>query len=111
MQIENVVNLAARQQQDPLVLDPKAPLSSARAFVGRVYTIGNTRTLHHHNGTFHVWTGTHYSLAEQTTLRATLYDFLDGAYRSTDKGKFAPFNPNRAKIDDVIDALAAVTNL
>jgi putative DNA primase/helicase len=99
------------RQAARLLLDPKAPLPSAREFLARRYMREEVRTLHHHNGDFRAWTGTHYPEADQAQLRAELYDFLDSAMRATPDGKMAPFNPNRSKIADVIDALAAVANL
>jgi putative DNA primase/helicase len=101
-----------RKARQKLTLSPSAPLDSARAFMERRYTKDGCRTLLHHNGAFHAWTGSHYPEADEARLRAEIYDFLDGAQRRTnDNEKLAPFNPTRAKVGDVLDALAAVANL
>lgn len=111
MSEQNVVKLGLIQGSDAPLLDPKAPLASAREFIDRIYTLADVRTLHHHGGNFYAWTGSHYPEADTTKLRADLYAFLETARRTITDGKTAPFNPNRAKIGDIIDALAAVTNL
>jgi putative DNA primase/helicase len=95
----------------PLILDPKAPLRTARTFLEHSYTSEDVRTLHHHGGLFLVWTGTHYAIAEDAGIRSKVYDFLDAAERPLGEGKTAPFSPTRSKVGDVLDALAAASNL
>lgn len=94
-----------------LLLDPKAPLASAREFLAQRYMRDGMRTLHRHNGGFHAWTGTHYPESDPEQLRAELYGFLDGAVQPATEGKVAPFNPNKSKVNDVLDALAAAATL
>jgi len=92
-----------------LVLDPRAPLVCAREFLMRRFTVDGRRTLHHHGGAFSAWSGTHYPLVDEAELRADLYDFLDDA-RRPGQGEL-PFNPNRANVGDVLDALRAASHL
>ena len=94
--------------QEPLILDPKAPLSIAREFLLRHYMQHGARTLHHYNGEFFLWTGTRYQPARADELRAQVYRFLDAARQM---GSVNAFNPNRTKVDNVIDALRAECNL
>lgn len=93
-----------------LLLDPREPLASARAFLARRHTIDDLRTLHHHRGQFFAWGGAAYRTADDAEIRAALYDFLDRAERAKDR-KREPFRPNRSKVGDVLDALKAAANL
>jgi putative DNA primase/helicase len=93
----------------PLILDPADPLNTARIFVERHYTWKGQRTLYHHGGAFHAWTGSHYPMADEAEIRAALYHFLDKAERPGKKR--TPFQPNRTRVGDVLDALRAETIL
>lgn len=92
------------------LLDPRDPLPSARAFVARDYTRDGLRILHHHRGAFHAWTGAAYAEADGAAIRAALYRYLEGADRMRD-GQRVPFMPNATRVNDMLDALRAVTNL
>lgn len=90
-----------------LILNPGAPLGSAREFVARHHTAGGVRTLHHQNSTFYTWTGSHYAETHPEEMRATLYRFLDGAQRVTETGEVVPFDPTKPKVAFVLEATAA----
>jgi putative DNA primase/helicase len=92
------------------VLSPAAPLNSAREMVRRAYLHREGRTLHHQQDAFYSWRGTHYAEAAREGIRAAIYDFLDGARRVVDN-KLVPFNPNKSKVANVLEALAAVAQL
>jgi putative DNA primase/helicase len=93
-----------------LDLSPKSPLESAREFVQTHCMKAGVRTLHHHDGAFYQWTGTQYAESHKDALRAAIYRFLDDDQASARAGS-ERFNPNRKKVDDVLDALAAEVNL
>jgi len=95
----------------PLVLSIAAPLNSAREMIRRRYMHPDAQTIHHQQATFHVWTGTHYIESAPEEIRAHVYNFLDGAMRVNENDKLAPFNPNKAKIANVLEALAASAQL
>lgn len=61
-------------QVDPLTpapqLSPGAPLATARELIRRHYTAAGLRTIHHRGGDFYCWTGTHYPVADDATIRA-----------------------------------------
>ncbi|MCP4902100.1 MAG: DNA primase [bacterium] len=102
------------RQQAPLILYPGDPLESARQFVERHYQHDQTPTVYHHADAFYHWTGSHYAEADGKAIRAQLYSFLDDAMTVIVKDKEkkeVPFSPTRAKVDNVLDALAAVCNL
>jgi putative DNA primase/helicase len=95
----------------PTVLDPAAPLSSAKQLVRAQYSRGDLRTLHRHGGEFWEWTGTHYAAVADAEMRAAAYRFLDGAVRHVKGGALEPFNPNRSSVSDTLDALSAAVQL
>src|SRR5947209_6415279 len=69
------------------------------------------RTIHHQADGFYLSAGSHYVELSKEEIRSDAYRFLDGAYRATGDGKLAPFNPNRTKVANVLEALAAETQL
>ena len=93
-----------------LILEPKNPIGSAREFVHRRYTQAESRILHHRSGDFSYWTGTHYRYIEEPAIRSEFWHFLEQAQTRTKAG-LKPFNPNRHRVTDVLDALKAVTHL
>jgi putative DNA primase/helicase len=95
----------------PTVLSPSSPLDSARELVTRRYIHGMHRTLHHRQGDYYSWTGTHYVDLPGENIRSETYAFLDGAVVQAKGDKHAPFCPNKAKVTNVTDALAATTQL
>ena len=97
--------------QGPLFLSPAAPLESARQLIRRRYTQVTGRTIQHQQGVFYLWDGTHYHETSRDEIRAIAYEFLDRAFRLDRDGKAVPFNPNRAKVGDVVEALAAAAQL
>jgi putative DNA primase/helicase len=109
-----IVEIAMRQMEEgqgPLVLSAAAPLDSARQLIRRRYMQPGARTIHHQQGQFYVWCGTHYRETAREEIRAEVYSFLDGAKRLDDKCNLMPFNPTRNKVGDVLDALAATAQL
>ena len=97
--------------QGPLVLSVAAPLISARELIRRRYTQSAGRTIHHHQGTFFVWTGTHYREMDRDEIRAVIYAVSRRTHADRLDDKLVPFNPNRNKVGDVQDALAAAAQL
>jgi putative DNA primase/helicase len=100
-----------------LILDPNAPRDCAREFARRYHYLDNIPTLHHHNDTFYAWSGRHYPELEGNALRASVYSFLGAAKcRVRDrldptKLRLVPIKPRTVMVNNVLDALAAVTHL
>lgn len=94
-----------------LILSPGSPIISAREMVRIKHSHADARTLHHRDETFFRWTGTHYVESPADEMRAAIYRFLETAKRQTDKGALIPFDPTRAKVANVGEALAAVTQV
>jgi putative DNA primase/helicase len=84
------------------ILDPKAPLASARVFVASCAEV----KLVYHRGDFFEWHGTHYEICEGEHLRSKLYLFLEASFAEQGK-KIVPFNPTAHKVNQIIDALKA----
>ncbi|MAE61000.1 MAG: hypothetical protein CMJ49_06540 [Planctomycetaceae bacterium] len=76
------------------------PLGTARAFVGEFHTHTAGPTLHCHQGVFRAWDGSSWPESDTGTLRAGIYRFVEPT-----------FTPNRSRVDNVLDALKAETNL
>ena len=103
-------NFSAQLSDQKLILSPAAPLESGREFIRRQHTAHSLRTLHHQNGTFYKWEGSHYREYAGEELQAKLYQFLDTAFLLRDD-KLAPFNPNKARVANVFDAVAAESQI
>lgn len=94
-----------------LILSGGAPLVSARQFLLRGHTLDGTRTLHHQNGNFYAWGGSHYTELAAEEMRERLYRFLDGAKRINDRNEVVPFDPTKNKVANVLEATAAEAQL
>ncbi len=100
---------------DVPILDPKDPLPAARELVAAEFIAQARRTLHHHRGEFLRWTGTHCAPLDDSELRATVYRYTERAVTITTnkegEPKQVPFKPTKAKVENILDALAAVANV
>ena len=94
-----------------LILSGGAPLNSAKHFLLRRHKSGGTRTLHHQNGNFFAWQGSHYDELAAEEMRQSLYRFLDGAKRYSDDSELVPFDPTKNKVANVSEATAAEAQL
>jgi putative DNA primase/helicase len=93
------------------VLDPAAPLVIAAAYLEACATDkSGRRLLHHWQSLFYRWGGAGYAALEEGQLRAGVYTFLANAWRPTKNG-VEPFNVDRHKVTDVVDALRALCQL
>lgn len=89
----------------PPVLDKEDPMRSARQFRQR-----KMQHLMRHNGDWLYFSGAAYSEMEDATVKARVYEFLDGAQQATGKGPH-PFCPTKMKVANVLDALEALTHV
>ena len=93
----------------PLVPPPGDPMAVARQFVKEHHITDNgTRLLRHHRGDFYRYDGRCWPEAEERKIRAKLYQWLEHAvYAKESKGgpQLEPFEPNKYKIANVVDAL------
>lgn len=108
-----------KPQQPPQVLPPpSAPMQVARAFVTHsllVDGMADAPTLRHWRGGWWAWRTSHWIEVENRTVRALLYAFtehaiyIDGTFKGVPITK--PWQPNRRKIGDLLEALGSITIL
>ena len=101
---------------DDLILNPKAPLDSARRLLADRYTINAAQLLHHHRGIFYGWTGTHYLDITQAYIDADIYHFLEYAKKYERRPRqsepdIVDFHPTRAAVGEIHSALRAASYL
>jgi len=93
-----------------IVLDPKAPLASARKFIAKHYTIDGFRTLIHCDDQFFAYNGRVYPVIGEAMIRSQLYQWLDDADVLDRDGLRSPFKPTARRVSDIVDALRAETH-
>lgn len=88
----------------PVILEPKAPMRWAEAFIAARYTVGGVPTLWFLQGNWYVWKGTHYTKATGHAIGKQLYAFFDKAFIGKATGA-EPFNPNQSKVNLTLSVL------
>jgi len=101
----SVAALRKMRERGKVILDPRDPMQAARALVTARFVSDDHRLLHRHRGTFWRFQLNHYASADQETVRAEVWTFLEQAQRRGQGSKVVPFKPNRARVSDVLDAL------
>ena len=95
----------------PLLPSPSAPMEVARHLMAhRFLDSAAVPTSHHWRGGWWVWKGSHWTESEDRAIRALAYEFTEHAIFA-EGDKVRPWAPNRRKIADLLDALAAVAHL
>ena len=93
---------------------PNEPMKVARVLARERYQDDDsTPTLRHWRGGWWEWRTSHWVEVEQRAVRAAAYEFTEAA-RSTQTPKgteVVPWAPNRHKIADLLEALAAICHL
>ena len=85
---------------------PSAPMMVARLFIEEHCQFGGVLTLRHWRGTWWGWHGSHWREIDDRAMRSKLYEFTEFAFYFVADAP-APWSPNRYKITDLADALAA----
>jgi len=88
---------------------PSMPMAVARAFVEAMYTTVDGPRLRYHRGLPHIWNGTHWPEVAVRDVRSVAYHYLEDAEYVDEKRGLVPWSPTRRKLDDIIDALQALT--
>jgi putative DNA primase/helicase len=95
-----------------LLAPPSQPMVVARQFVAARYTCADgDLSLRHWRGGWWRWRTSHWTEVEDRAVREDTYRFTEHAVceKDTKDGPtLAPWDPNRHKVADVLDALAAV---
>jgi putative DNA primase/helicase len=87
------------------------PMAVARLFVEERCQHDGVLTLRHWRGTWWLWRRSHWSEREEIEVQALLYAFTEHARCHNRDGEVVPWAPNRRKVDDLLNALAAITLL
>jgi putative DNA primase/helicase len=90
---------------------PSDPMGVARVLIKDHQTDDGKLTLRHWRGGCMQWQETHWVEAEEKAIRSWVYERLEQAeYWDAKAEESRPWNPNRRKVGDVLDALAAVAH-
>jgi hypothetical protein len=89
---------------------PSRPMEVARVFVASRMHDGEL-TLRHWRGGWWEWRQSFWQETEDRAVKATLYSFTESAVYVGDDAKQTPWAPNRRKIADLAEALAAICHL
>ena len=94
---------------DTLILpSPAAPMDVARALIEQ---LGLADQLRHHRGGWWEWKGPHWIELEDRGVRSKLYKATERASYMNGDGDLKPWAPNRQKIANLLEALAAIDHL
>lgn len=96
--------------EEKIILSAKSPLVSARRLTEDNFKHNGLRTIHFCGDAFWQWTGPCYEELRHNHVRKIIYDFLDTAYVEKidqDIISHAKFDPNQAKVNNVLDAFKA----
>jgi putative DNA primase/helicase len=99
-----------------LILNPPDYHGTARFFVRGCHTLDGIDILRHHASEFRRYTGTHYKAMPADAMRAKLWEWLAAAKKHAEgppgkKKKLEPYLPSTNSVNNVLDAVKAVTNL
>ena len=92
-----------------IVLDQGA-MNHARTFLDSYYSSEEGYRLVHYMEDFYVYTGTHYEVIEEATVRSKVYALLDKCKKTGKKGELQPFNPSPASVSAALDAVKSITH-
>jgi putative DNA primase/helicase len=87
---------------------PSEPMAVARVFAAHLFTAHGTPTLHHWRGGWWEWRTTRWVELEQRAMQAAAYRYTEHA---TYGDNADPWAPNRHKVANLLDALAAIVHL
>ncbi len=90
------------------VFDSHAPLLIADALINERFLWNEHRTIQYCSEAFWYWNGIKYVELEEGALRQVIYSFLRDAKAKDNDGHLDSFNPNKFKVDQIVDALCAI---
>jgi putative DNA primase/helicase len=93
---------------DENVLDHDAPLLIADSLIKQHFLYKKQRTLQYCSDVFWRWSGIQYVQMEDEEVRQIIYTFLRDAKKLNGSGHLERFNPNKFKVDQVVDALRGI---
>lgn len=107
---------AKDDSHDAVILNPRAPLATARIIVARKHMTDAFRTMHHQQAIFSTWTGTHYRQMMTEEMRSDIYVFLENSEvhdssKMALRGATKPFNPTSKHVGETLDAMRAACQI
>lgn len=96
------------QQAERILPPPTRPMAVARMFVAECHTEEDVPTLRYWRGGWWAWRRSHWRELEPREVRSNLYGFTEHGLYENDKREKIPWAPNRHKIGDLTEALAAI---
>ena len=110
-QLVNQAKTAGVSTSDERILDSIAPMDLAVHWLDKFHQSESTRTLIYLHQTWYSFTGKCYEALSRETIRGNLYAYFGGKrYKKLRTNGYDIFNfePNKRKIDEIIDALKAI---
>lgn len=89
---------------------PNSPMAVARVLAGEHQHL-DSLTLRHWRGAWMTWTGSEWIEHEHAALRSQLYKRLEACHYLDRKGEPTSWLPNKTKVTNLLEALAAVVHL
>lgn len=99
---------------DAMVNPPGEPMPNARRFVDSEFHHVERPLLIHQGGMFFAWNGMCWPELDDSDLRASLYKHFEDAvylHETRNGSELKPFAPTIRKVQDLMDALRAVTHI
>ena len=96
--------------RQPMLPPPTAPMQVARKFVEQCCLCDGDLTLRYWHGGWWAWQVSHWMERENRAVRSLLYAFTEHALYFDGKD-VKPWEPNRYKIGDLLEALSAIVIL
>jgi putative DNA primase/helicase len=90
---------------------PDEPMPVARQLLEENHTTDKCTTLRYWRSGWNEWNGTVWAEAEKKAVERWAYERLEHAVYSGEDDRLKKWKPNRRKIGDLLDALAAITHL
>ena len=102
---------AVADRTDMVLAPPSAPMAVARELVRERYSGPDAAlTLRHWRGGWWRWQGPRWVELEQRAMAAGAYEYTESTVYHAG-GELKPWAPNRHKVADLLDALAAIVHL
>lgn len=104
---ERAAESAARieQVEGRTLPSPRAPLAVARALVPRLPTAQGLTRVAWWRGDWYRWTGAHWTVEAESTMRGWLYRETESAVYVNDFDEVRPWNPGPTSVNAVMDAM------
>lgn len=97
------------KHKDDVVLDSKDFMEAARRFVDMEYQGDEGTTILRNKGLWYRHCGPHWEELPDEELRAHLWKWLDASKKLGKDGDIEPYRPNKAQVENNLDALRAVS--